>query len=85
MYKKGDRFVIQIDKVVTDGDRHVCLYKIKGFNTLVFDDYGLGKLEQQEKGRLPEYARGYLEGLVEGRREGRKRERERIIAILEDE
>ena len=41
-YKAGDKFIIEIwNEVKPQG-----LYTIKGFNTLVFDDYGLGRLEQ---------------------------------------
>ena len=44
-YNVGDRFLIEIDKVVkvfsNDAEK---LYKIKGFNSLVFDKYGLDKL-----------------------------------------
>lgn len=44
-YNVGDKFMIEIDKVVkgfsNDADK---LYRIKGFNSLVFDEYGLDKL-----------------------------------------
>lgn len=42
----GDKFVIEIESVIpSDGGT---LYKIKGFSALVFDDFGIGKLERYE-------------------------------------
>lgn len=43
-YKAGDKFVIEIESCLKckDGD----LYKIKGFNALVFDNNGLKRLER---------------------------------------
>ena len=47
-YEIGDKFVIEIGNViVTDNVTNEKLYQIKGFNTLVFNEYGLAKLEQQ--------------------------------------
>lgn len=43
-YKTGDKFVIEIDSVMTNKNGN--LYGIKGFKTLVFDDYGLEQLER---------------------------------------
>lgn len=40
-YEKGDKFIIEIKSKLANG-----LYRIKGFNTLVFDDHGLDRLEQ---------------------------------------
>lgn len=40
-YEKGDKFIIEIKSKLANG-----LYKIKDFNTLVFDDTGLDRLEQ---------------------------------------
>lgn len=42
-YKKGDKFVIEIENIFANTD--IVLYKIKSFNTLVFDDRGLDRLE----------------------------------------
>ena len=39
-YNKGDKFIIELDEQVGD------LWKIKGFNALVFDDFGLDRLGQ---------------------------------------
>lgn len=41
-YNKGDKFVIEIEKKIEEAG----IYKIKGFKSLVFDDYGLDKLKQ---------------------------------------
>lgn len=45
-YKVGDKFIIEI-KEVMDSDNGT-LYR-SNFSTLVFDDYGLDKLEQLEE------------------------------------
>lgn len=47
-YKKGDKFVIEIDKELGTNENG-SIYKIKGFNALVFDDFGLDKLEKIER------------------------------------
>lgn len=46
-YKAGDRFELEIEQVMesTMTDRNA-LYRIKGFSSLVFDDYGLSLLKQ---------------------------------------
>ena len=45
MSEIGDKYIIEISDKLADG-----LYKIKGFNTLVFDEYGLGRLEKLSDG-----------------------------------
>lgn len=49
-YNVGDKFVIEIDEVFrNDADDIIHeeeLYRIKGFESLVFDNYGLDKLHQ---------------------------------------
>lgn len=42
-YEKGDKFIIEIESIL---DEQVGLYKVRGFRTLVFDDYGLNMLKQ---------------------------------------
>lgn len=44
-YSPGDRFMIEVESVLT-GEDGKPLYKIKGFNALVFDDNGLDRLER---------------------------------------
>lgn len=39
----GDRFVIEIEKIISDGDQQY--YFMKGFNCCVFDERGIKKLE----------------------------------------
>lgn len=46
-YRAGDKFIIEIESRVNNQ-----LYKVKGFNTLVFDERGLDRLEQIHD-RLP--------------------------------
>lgn len=52
MTKVGDKFIIEIGEVFcnapypADADM---LYRVKGFNSLVFDKHGLNKLEPVEK------------------------------------
>lgn len=46
-YKIGDKFVIEIDSVMTN--KKGTLYGIKGFKSLVFDEYGLEQLERIPK------------------------------------
>ena len=43
MANKGDKFIIEIDDVFQNSSGDT-LYRIKGFNSLVFDDVGIGKL-----------------------------------------
>lgn len=48
-YNKGDTFAIEIAEVHTHytyDSKPYPLYRIKGFNSLVFDEYGLDKLKK---------------------------------------
>lgn len=54
-YRSGDRFVIEVESVLT-GDDGKPLYKIKGFNALVFDDNGLDRLERKEDAEAQKFA-----------------------------
>lgn len=50
-YKKGDKFIIEIESEYLDpeiGATPKYLYRIKGFNSLVFDVNGLNKLQKLE-------------------------------------
>lgn len=47
-YEVGDKFIIEIDKKYITRDGNV-LYKVFGFNSLVFDDNGLNKLIPYEE------------------------------------
>ena len=51
-YEVGDKFIVEIDKVLADkglpwDDNE--LFRIKGFKSLVFDEFGLDKLEKYEQ------------------------------------
>ena len=52
MAKVGDKFIIEIGEVFkATGTYMACgenLYRVKGFNSLVFDDDGLNRLEKYE-------------------------------------
>lgn len=70
-YKTGDKFEIEIERVLQGAlGNGKSLYKIKGMNTLTFDDYGLGLLKKIEEPEnkidwskvpvdTPIYVRGY--------------------------
>lgn len=71
MANTGDKFVIEIDKVFQDGLGRE-LYQVKGFNSLVFDDYGLEKLtayKEPEKATEPEQELTPAVGMVYQNRE----------------
>lgn len=47
-YKIGDKFIVEIEETADCNCEPYRLYKMKGFNALVFDDNGLDKLESAE-------------------------------------
>lgn len=57
-YNVGDKFVIEIGEVYSSGlpfandDEPSILYRIKGFNSLLFDESGLDKLKKIEKSEV---------------------------------
>ena len=57
-YNVGDKFVIEIGEVYSSGlpfandDEPSILDRIKGFNSLLFDENGLDKLKKLEKSEL---------------------------------
>lgn len=59
MYKAGDKFEIEIAEVLKYGN--ACLYRIKGFKSLVFDEYDLNKLT-----RAVSYNDAYQAGVADG-------------------
>ena len=69
MVNVGDKFVIEVDRVFTD-DNGNKLYRIKGFNSLVFDENGIEKLVKSKPQISTEglaiYERGFGDGYVEG-------------------
>lgn len=70
--QKGDKFIIEVGDVVKDsnGKKYA---KIKGFNTLMFDDQGIDKLKRLESyprfidlNSEMSYNLGYNKGLEQG-------------------
>ena len=49
-YKVGDKFIVEIEEIyngdLAKHEEHMHLHRIKGFNSLVLDEYGLDKLQQ---------------------------------------
>lgn len=68
----GERYIIEISDVITTNNGN--LAKIKGFNTLVFDENGLNKLEPYEIDYIKKESRqlGYSEGYDDGFKDGVK-------------
>lgn len=66
MAEKGDRFIIEIDDIFRD-EHGKPLYIIKGFNSLVFDEVGIEKLNKYDKikERKAAHDLGYEHGLEE--------------------
>lgn len=70
-YKVGDKFIIEIEKIYESSlkgidvfeDMEEPLYKIKGFNSLVFDKNGLDKLEKTKQTLPIPYSEAYEKGM----------------------
>jgi len=59
--KVGDKYIIEIEEVIRrNGAPQIA--RIKGFNALVFDKYGLEKLEPYDGGEKV-YRKGYVDGI----------------------
>jgi len=56
--KAGDKFIIEIEEVIKKDFSSPSLARIKGFETLVFNKYGLKKLEPFNPNDNKEYNRG---------------------------
>ena len=63
MTRVGDKFLIEVEEVY-ESERDE-LYRIKGFNSLVFDEQGIRKLQRATTSN--EYQRGYAEGYERGK------------------
>ena len=61
MANKGDKFILEIGETLEKANGK--LYRVKGFSTLVLDEYGLGKLEPyiQKAEEVPEIIEGFAE------------------------
>lgn len=69
-YKVGDKFVIEIEGIYEnvlsnafEEDMSKQLYRIKGFESLVFDKNGLDKLENAKKSLPIPYSEAYKKGM----------------------
>lgn len=70
-YKPGDKFVIEIDSVMTN--KNGTLYGIKGFKSLVFDEYGLSQLEKEDVDMAEMVDLAFRAGTKSGTYEGMKK------------
>jgi hypothetical protein len=62
--KVGDKYIIEIEEVIRrNGAPQIA--RVKGFNTLVFDKYGLEKLEPYDGEKV--YLKGYENGYKNGK------------------
>lgn len=70
-YKVGDKFIVEIEEIyngdLVKHEEHIHLHRIKGFNSLVLDEYGLDKLQQYEEEVIATkfYEKGRQEALEE--------------------
>lgn len=71
MAKVGDKYIIEIDSVMNNGQNN--LYRIKGFRSLVFDEEGLNRLTKFPRlevgGIMPDFTlpnKDYLQGMIDG-------------------
>ena len=52
-YKVGNKFIVEIEEIyngdLVKHEEHMHLHRIKGFNSLVLDEYGLDKLQKYEE------------------------------------
>lgn len=73
MPKIGDRYIIEIDKTLTDSNCDNPVYRIKGFNSLVFDQNGIDKLVKYDDCIKIDLAKaektGYEKGLAKNKEE----------------
>ena len=74
-YKTGDKFIIEIDSVMTN--KNGTLYGIKGFTSLVFDECDLGRFARLDPDSLES---AFESGVNAGYRKGM---RSSLIAMEE--
>lgn len=78
MRKVGDKFIVEIDRVLVpdyglsaiEADASELLYRIKGFKSLVFDEHGLNKLEKPLFGGVVDYQKAVDEISMDSYKEG---------------
>ena len=64
--EEGDKFVVEVRNKMFGVPGEGGIYFIDGFNTLVFDDYGMSKLKRLEDVIQEECDRARREGYREG-------------------
>lgn len=70
-YKVGDKFIVEIEEIyngdLVKHEEHMHLHRIKGFNSLVLDKYGLDKLQKYDEEVIATkfYEKGRQEALEE--------------------
>lgn len=64
----GDKYIVTIDYMTRT--KHGWLYGVNGMKTLVFDDYGLSKLEKYDPDLKMINAFSYSEGYADGEKAG---------------
>ena len=84
-YKPGDRFIIEIESVLKENG--TTLYKIRGFNALVFDEVGLGRLPPMDSETInlidrKSYKSGYNTGVSDGIRDEQSRIKGKINSLV---
>ena len=72
----GDKYIIELEEKPFHDDNGDFLYRVKGFNSLVFDMTGVGKMTpytepDMEKVRADAYNDGYKAGLDAGYKYGK--------------
>ena len=85
-YKPGDKFIIEIEAVLKDD--WTTLYRIRGFNALVFDEVGLGKLAPMDSETInlidkKSYNTGYNVGVSDGIYDERSRIKGKIDSLVD--
>lgn len=65
-YKTGDTFIIELAEPLSDTGDGGTLFRVKGFNSLCMDEYGLDKLTRPTP---TEHSEWYDLGFVTGQRE----------------
>lgn len=65
MANVGDKFIIEVDKIFSSGTK--ILYRIKGFNSLVFDENGIDKLEKPDESEA--FKKGYAKAIEDIQKE----------------
>ena len=70
-YKVGNKFIVEIEEIyngdLVKHEEHIHLHRIKGFNSLVLDEYGLDKLQKYDEEVIATkfYEKGRQEALEE--------------------